>query len=78
MRAQPRTPAFHRPIPNRPEPLRDRGLNLAVAVNGIRRSPSDKNYYAKYGYYYLMPGAPSGNKADGNTKDTLQPRLTHG
>jgi capsular exopolysaccharide synthesis family protein len=40
------------------EPLRDRDIRLAAAVNGIRKSPSDENYYAKYGYYYLMPGAP--------------------
>jgi capsular exopolysaccharide synthesis family protein len=39
------------------EPLRDRDIRLGAAVNGIRKSPADENYYAKYGYYYLMPGA---------------------
>jgi tyrosine-protein kinase Etk/Wzc len=37
------------------EPFRERGLPLGAVINGIRRSPSDENYYARYGYYYLTP-----------------------
>jgi capsular exopolysaccharide synthesis family protein len=51
------------------DPLRDRDIRLAAAVNGIRQSPADENYYAKYGYYYLMPGAPM-------QTDARSPRLS--
>jgi len=37
------------------EPFRERENPLGVVINGIRRSPSDENYYARYGYYYLTP-----------------------
>jgi tyrosine-protein kinase Etk/Wzc len=37
------------------EPFLERGFPMGVVVNGIRRSPSDENYYARYGYYYLTP-----------------------
>lgn len=46
------------------EPFRERDVPLGVVVNGIRRSPSDENYYARYGYYYLTPevGGKTGGK----------------
>lgn len=37
------------------EPFRDRDVPLAAVVNGIHRSPTDENYFHKYGYYYLVP-----------------------
>lgn len=34
------------------EPFVERGYPMVSVVNGIRRSPADENYYARYGYYY--------------------------
>lgn len=34
------------------EPFLEREYPLVAVVNGIRRSPADENYYARYGYYY--------------------------
>jgi capsular exopolysaccharide synthesis family protein len=51
------------------EPFRDREIPLAAAVNGIRRSPADENYYHKYGYYYLVPPAEKGAAAPDRSRD---------
>ncbi|MDB5047990.1 MAG: Tyrosine-protein kinase EpsD [Fibrobacteres bacterium] len=37
------------------EPFKDRQFPLLAVVNGIRKSPADDNYYARYGYYYVNP-----------------------
>jgi tyrosine-protein kinase Etk/Wzc len=34
------------------EPFLEREYPMAAVINGIRRSPADENYYARYGYYY--------------------------
>ncbi len=40
------------------EPFLEREVPLVSAVNGIRRSPADENYYARYGYYYTNNDEP--------------------
>jgi Mrp family chromosome partitioning ATPase/capsular polysaccharide biosynthesis protein len=37
------------------EPFMDRQVPLAAVINGIHRSPTDDNYYSRYGYYYVDP-----------------------
>lgn len=37
------------------EPFLDRRVPLAAVINGIHRSPTDDNYYSRYGYYYVDP-----------------------
>ena len=37
------------------EPFLDRQLPLVGVLNGIHRSPTDDNYYSRYGYYYVDP-----------------------
>ncbi|HKP97275.1 MAG TPA: P-loop NTPase [Fibrobacteria bacterium] len=60
------------------EPFKDRELPLLAVLNGIRRSPADDNYYARYGYYYLRPeekAPPPSMPAPGIRKP--DPRETH-
>jgi Mrp family chromosome partitioning ATPase len=57
------------------EPFRDRDIPLAVAVNGIRSSPADDNYFHKYGYYYAVPAAGrAGSKAPAQPQPKPDPR----
>ena len=51
------------------EPFKEREIPLVAVINGIRRSPADDNYYARYGYYYLNPQETAVKKPD--------PRETH-
>lgn len=50
------------------EPFRERNIPLAVVINGIRRSPADENYYARYGYYYQVDELPSVAAAGSETR----------
>lgn len=40
------------------EPFLEREIPMAAVVNGIRHSPADENYYARYGYYYHTEEPP--------------------
>jgi Mrp family chromosome partitioning ATPase/uncharacterized protein involved in exopolysaccharide biosynthesis len=40
------------------EPFLEREIPIAAVVNGIRNSPADDNYYARYGYYYRSEDPP--------------------
>jgi Mrp family chromosome partitioning ATPase len=46
------------------EPFLEREIPMVGAVNGIRQSPADENYYARYGYYYQPDDAMAVTEAD--------------
>jgi Mrp family chromosome partitioning ATPase len=47
------------------EPFQEREIPIAAVVNGIHYSPSNDNYYARYGYYYRSEDPPPAVTAPG-------------